>query len=263
MRFAVSIPPFTDATVVVDLAIAAEAAGWDAVLLWDHLQFSPSAGLPVHDPWVLLGAIGARTERVLVGTGVTPLARRRPWIVAKHITTLDHLTRGRALLGVGLGEPPDADFAAFGDPEDPKERAVLLDDGLDLLAALWTGEPVAHHGPRFDVTAQLLPPPIQRPRPRVFVGAVVPHRRPLERALRWDGIFPIGADSLLTADEIARYLADIDRPPGWDVWATLTPGESVAAFAEAGVTWLVEGTWPQGDWVRELERRIEEGPPDS
>jgi alkanesulfonate monooxygenase SsuD/methylene tetrahydromethanopterin reductase-like flavin-dependent oxidoreductase (luciferase family) len=261
MRFGISIPPFVDPSVVVDLAVDADANGWDAVLLWDHLQFMKGADIDVHDPWVLLGAIAARTKKIMLGTGVTPLARRRPHIVAKHLVTLDHLSGGRALLGVGLGEPPDADFSDLGDPADAKERAVLLDDALDVIAALITGDPVSHQGPRFSIDATFKPASVQQPRPPIFVAAVVPHQRPLRRAARWDGVFPIGADSYLSPGDIAEYLKGIERPPGWDVWAGLTPDHSVADFEEAGVTWLLDAPWPMGDWVAELRERIRKGPP--
>src|SRR5690606_8440091 len=97
VRTGISLPIFTDAATLVDLAVEAESAGWDGVFLWDHLVWRPELKLDVHDPWVLLGAIAARTERVRLGTLITPLARRRPWVVAKHLTTLDHLTGGRAV----------------------------------------------------------------------------------------------------------------------------------------------------------------------
>jgi len=245
----------------VDMAVDAEKSGWDAVFLWDHLQWIPSEELDIHDPWTLLGAIAVKTERVLLGTAVTPIARRRPWMLAKQIATLDHLSNGRAILGVGLGAPDDADFGAFGDSADPKERAVLLDDGLELLEALLSGERVEHKGPRFEVDAQLRPATVQRPRPPIFVAGVIPNRRPRERALRYDGYFPIGEADLLTPDQLAESLDGIDRPAGWDVFTSLTPGYSVADWEKAGATWLIEGAWPAGDWVTELTGRIEKGPP--
>jgi alkanesulfonate monooxygenase SsuD/methylene tetrahydromethanopterin reductase-like flavin-dependent oxidoreductase (luciferase family) len=260
MRFAVNIPPFTDARTIVDLAVDAEEAGWDAVMVWDHLQWITALELDVHDPWALLSAIAMRTERVRLGTGVTPLSRRRPWIVAKQLVTLDHLSGGRAMLGVGLGEPPDADFESFGDESDRRTRGAMLDEALDIIATVAAGEPVDHRGEHYTVQAHLRPGAVQRPRPPIFVAGVKPHRRPLERALRWDGFFPIGGTELLTPDQIAEYLERVEQPVGWEVLAARTPGHDAAEFEKAGATWLVEGAWPEGGWVGELRGRIKDGP---
>jgi alkanesulfonate monooxygenase SsuD/methylene tetrahydromethanopterin reductase-like flavin-dependent oxidoreductase (luciferase family) len=128
MRFGLSVPPFTDPAEVVALAVRAEGSGWDGFFLWDHLSWD---GLvDVHDPWVLLGAIAGRTERMRLGTMVTPLSRRRPQVVAKHLVTLDHLTGGRATLGVGLGDPPDLDFSDFGDEASYRVLAAATDEAL-------------------------------------------------------------------------------------------------------------------------------------
>jgi alkanesulfonate monooxygenase SsuD/methylene tetrahydromethanopterin reductase-like flavin-dependent oxidoreductase (luciferase family) len=259
MRTAVSLPPFTDATTVVALAVEAEQAGWDGVFLWDHLVFARQLQLDVHDPWVVLGAIAQATERVRVGTLVTPLARRRPWIVAKHLTTLDHLSGGRAVLGVGLGEPSDADFEAFGDPAERKERAAILDEALDLLDGLLRG-PVSHEGTQYRVDTEILPRPIQQPRPPIWVAAIVPHRRPIARAQRWDGIVPLGPQGHTTPDELATYLRGVERPPGWDVVAGWSPGVPAHEYASAGATWLVDSTWPEGDWVADIRARVTAGP---
>ena len=259
MRTAVSIPPFTDTATLIELAVTAEEAGWDGVFFWDHLVWIPQLRLDVHDPWVLLGAVAQRTTRVRLGTMVTPLARRRPWVVAKHLTTLDHLSGGRAVLGVGLGEPPDADFGDLGDPADPRVRAAVLDEGLAVLDGLLRG-PVDHHGDHFRVRTELLPPPVQRPRPPVWVAAVAPHRRPLARAQRWDGVVPIGTEGPLTPAGLARYLDGVQRPEGWDVVAAWAPGAGADEYADAGATWLVEGAWPSGDWVADLTDRVRRGP---
>lgn len=261
MRHAVSIPPFTDAATIVDLAVDAERAGWDAVFVWDHVQWIAPLGLDVHDPWALLSAMAARTSRVRLGTCVTPVARRRPYVLARQLVTLDHLSHGRAMLGVGLGEPPDADFADVGEDPDPRVRAARLDEGLPIVAALAAGERVDHEGPYHRVHAQFRPPSVQRPRPPIFVAGIAPHRRPLQRALRWDGFFPLGPEGLLSPDEIADYLDGVPRPPGWELFAARTAGDPVARFADVGVTWLVEGAWPEGDWVEDLSRRIDGGPP--
>jgi alkanesulfonate monooxygenase SsuD/methylene tetrahydromethanopterin reductase-like flavin-dependent oxidoreductase (luciferase family) len=250
----VSIPPFTDAATLVALAVEAEQAGWDGVFLWDHLVLLPGQ-LDVHDPWVLLGAMAARTERILLGTLVTPLARRRPWVVAKHLTTLDHLSGGRAVLGVGLGEPPHDDFEAFGDPGATAERASRLDDGLALLDGLLRG-PVEHRGPHYEVTTDLRPRPVQQPRPPIWVAAIAPHRRPLARARRWDGVVPLVSMQPPTPGQLDEYLGGVDRPPGWQVVAMWAPGVPADEYESAGVTWLVEGCWPEGDWVADLRARI-------
>ena len=261
MRYAVSIPPFTDPATLVNLAVQADQTGWDGVFFWDHLVWIPRLRLDVHDPWLLLGAVAQRTQRVRLGTMVTPLARRRPWVVAKQLMTLDHLSGGRAVLGVGLGEPPDADFGDFGDTADPRERAAVLDEGLAVLDGLLRG-PVDHRGDHFTVRNELRPRPVQRPRPPVWVAAVAPHRRPLARAARWDGVVPLGPEGLLTPAALADYLGGVgERPEGWDVVAARVPGAGADEYADAGVTWLVEGTWPDGDWVADLSATIRGGPP--
>jgi alkanesulfonate monooxygenase SsuD/methylene tetrahydromethanopterin reductase-like flavin-dependent oxidoreductase (luciferase family) len=261
MRFAINIPPFTDAATLVDLAVEAEEAGWDTVMVWDHLQWIASLELEVHDPWALLSAMAVRTERVRLGTCVTPLSRRRPQVVAKQLVTLDHLSGGRAVLGAGLGEPPDSDFADFGDEADARLRGQRLDEALEVIGGLVSGEPVAHRGRHFRVRATLRPASIQRPRPPVLIAGIAPHRRPLERALRWDGFLPIGADGPLSPGEVADYLDGTERPDGWELLVARHPDHRADAYAEVGVTCLVEGTWPMGDWVEEFRGRIAAGPP--
>src|SRR3954452_7904750 len=232
MRFGVSLPPFTDPKKLVELAVVAEASGWDAVFLWDHLRWDVHLELDVHDPWAVLSAMAVRTERVRLGAGGTPLSRRRPHVLAKQLVTLDHLSDGRAMLGAGLGEPPDADFADFGDEDDPRTRAAMLDEGLAVLDRLVRGERVDHDGAHLHVHAEIRPPAVQRPRPPIFVAGVTPHRRPLQRALRWDGYFPISSTALLTPDDVAAQLAGVERPDDWELFTTRTPGVSVAEWSD-------------------------------
>jgi alkanesulfonate monooxygenase SsuD/methylene tetrahydromethanopterin reductase-like flavin-dependent oxidoreductase (luciferase family) len=261
MRFAVSIPPFATPETLISLAVDAENAGWDGVFFWDHMTWLPELRLHVSDPWVLLGAVAVRTERVRLGTMVTPLARRRPWKVAKELTTLDHLSGGRAVLGVGLGEPADAEFAAFGEPADPRHRAALLDEGLSVLDGLLRG-PVHHDDQHFSVHTELLPRPVQQPRPPIWVAGVSPHRRPLARAARWEGVVPLGRDDLLSPAQLADYLALAERPPAWEVVVGRGAGIPAGEYAQAGATWLVDGIWPRDGWVNELRATIRSGPAD-
>lgn len=260
MRHAVSIPPFTEAGRVVDWAREAEATGWDGVFLWDHVQWRPGAA--PHDPWVLLGAVAQVTRSVRLGTLVTPLSRRRPHVVAKQLTTLDHLSGGRAVLGVGLGEPVDRDFADLGEETDRRVRASMLDEALTVIDGLLRG-PVDVRGEHYSVRADVRPRPVQRPRPPIWVAGVVPNRRPLARARRWDGVVPIGEQAELTPQELADHLA-IDggsAPEGWDVVVHTRPGVPAAEYADAGATWSVRSTFPvRAGWEDEIDDLVRRGP---
>ena len=214
----------------------------------------------MHDPWVLLGAIAAATERVVLGTLVTPLSRRRPTTLAKQVITLDHLSKGRAVLGVGLGEPPERDFADLGDDADPRTRAARMDESLAVLDGLLRGERVDHEGEHYRVHARFRPGPVSRPRPPIWVAGVVPNRRPVARARRWDGVVPLGQG--LTGPGLRAYLGD-DIPPGWEVVASPGGPYDPAEWQTAGATWVIESTWPAGDWVGELHDRVRNGPPRS
>src|SRR5688500_7415612 len=125
--------------------MAAEASGWDGVFYWDHLYTSPAAPMPVADPWIVLGAVAARTSRVLLGPTVTPLPRRRPQKVAREAVTLDRLSGGRLVLGVGLGNPPE-EFSAFGDHANRPALGNRLDEALDVVTGLWHGTPFNYEG---------------------------------------------------------------------------------------------------------------------
>jgi len=263
MRYALSPPNVDDAAAHVRLAEAADASGWDGVFLWDHLHMIREYRLRVLDPWVLLGAMAARTERVRLGALVTPVARRRPWKLAKEIVTLDHLSGGRAVVGVGLGEPGTDEFEMFGESGDPRVRAAKLDEGLAILDAVFRGEPFVFEGEHFRVDAELLPPPVQRPRPPVWVAAMSAHRRPRERALRWDGIAPVGANGEpMSPDDLAAIVTSLGPlPEGFDVVATAMDDVEPEAYAEAGATWLVWSSWPVPGWYERLYALAEAGPP--
>jgi alkanesulfonate monooxygenase SsuD/methylene tetrahydromethanopterin reductase-like flavin-dependent oxidoreductase (luciferase family) len=257
----VNLPPFAPPETLVRLAVDAEQAGWDGVFFWDHMVWLPELRLDVFEPWTLLGAVAARTDRIRLGTMVTPLARRRPWMVAKQLTTLDHLSQGRAILGVGLGEPAEAEFGAFGEPVDARERAAMLDEGLAVLDRLLRG-PVSHSGTYYQVHSDLLPRPVQTPRPPIWVAGVAPHRRPLRRAAAWDGLVPMAEEGVLTPDQLASYLGQLESHPAtWDVVVARDSDIPAREYADAGATWLVEGIFPEGDWVRRLHATILAGPP--
>lgn len=260
MKHGVNIPPFTDAATVVGWTRDAEAAGWDGVFLWDHVQWRP--GVAPLDPWVLLGAMAQVTDRVLLGTLVTPLSRRRPHVVAKQLTTLDHLSNGRAVLGVGLGEPPARDFADLGEEADPRVRAAMLDESLAVIDQLLQG-PTEFAGEHYRIRADFHPRPVQQPRPPIWVAGIAPNRRPLARARRWDGVVPIGSNGHLTPDELAAHLASGggSQPDGWEVVVIAKDGIPPQEYADAGATWLIQTVIPTTDgWEAAMDDLVRGDP---
>jgi alkanesulfonate monooxygenase SsuD/methylene tetrahydromethanopterin reductase-like flavin-dependent oxidoreductase (luciferase family) len=277
LRCALSVPNFAEfgePTFMVELGRAAEEAGWDGFFVWDHLRFSADIALPVYDPWVLLAAVAQATARIRLGTMVTPPARRRPAKLARETVTLDHLSGGRLVLGVGLGEPADADFAQLGDEADPIIRAEMLDEALEVLSGMWSAEPFEHHGTHYTVEGPpFLPPPQQQPRIPVWVAGVWPHRRPLRRASRWDGAFPLVAGGSLgfrgpTPAELAEIGAYVERhrttSAPFDMVASGSSLDGVpdlAGYAEAGATWWIEHIGGPGIDVARWGELIRRGPP--
>jgi alkanesulfonate monooxygenase SsuD/methylene tetrahydromethanopterin reductase-like flavin-dependent oxidoreductase (luciferase family) len=244
-RRAIFIAPFDELAepgVVAELAVRAEKRGWDGLFVWDHIAYrEPVSALA--DPWITLAAIAARTEKLVIGPLVTPLARRRPHQLARETVTLDRLSGGRLVLGVGLGSDRSGEFdpARFGEAGEPLARAKLLDDGLDRLAVYWDGE--------------FQPQPVQQPRIPVWVASRWPNRRPLARAACWDGVFPI---DLPGPAELAEYIAGLPTGPGYDVVVTNPAGTDPTPWVEAGATWCLTGFGPQPTRA-EVERAIDSG----
>jgi alkanesulfonate monooxygenase SsuD/methylene tetrahydromethanopterin reductase-like flavin-dependent oxidoreductase (luciferase family) len=266
VKYGIFLPPFGpfgEPGLLVDLARDAEAAGWEGFFLWDHLMHRVDG--PYVDAWIALAAIAACTDRVQLGPLVTPLPRRRPWKVAREATSLDHLSVGRVVLGVGIGTDHSREFSAFaGEAEDDHRRAELLDEGLEIVTRLWTGEPVLFTGHHLEVDgAQFLPRPVQEPRIPIWCAAHWPHRRPLRRAARYDGVVPIGE---LSPGGVGELVTEVHRhrslPGAFDValasWCA--DGSPVDAYESAGVTWWLEAFQPDAD-LGAARAVIERGPP--
>jgi alkanesulfonate monooxygenase SsuD/methylene tetrahydromethanopterin reductase-like flavin-dependent oxidoreductase (luciferase family) len=229
-RRGIFVAPFddlADAKLLAELAQRAEAAGLDGFFLWDHIDYRPPVKA-VADPWVCMAAIAYATERVRIGPLVTPPARRRIQKLARETVTLDRLSDGRLIFGAGLGGDKSGEFSNFGDETDPKERAKLLDDGLAQLARYWDGE--------FE------PRPVQTPRIPVWLAARWPNRRPVRRALEWDGVFPI---DLPGPDELAQLTEEVraERPDvdSFDIVVTNPADVDPAPWEQAGATWYLTG----------------------
>jgi alkanesulfonate monooxygenase SsuD/methylene tetrahydromethanopterin reductase-like flavin-dependent oxidoreductase (luciferase family) len=277
IRQAVAAPCFgDDPAAVVDLAVAAEKAGYDGFFVWDHLQFTNEVSGPdVLDPWALLAVVASRTYRVRLGPMVTPVSRRRPWVLAKQCVTIDRLSNGRLTLGVGLGSPAHGDFGRFGDAAGDRARAELLDEGLAVWAGLCSGAEFAYDGEHYTIApTRFSPRPVQDRIP-VWVGGVLPAPRPLDRAARWDGLVPITyRDGRLvrpSSTELAAARAHVaDRRESMDgydvaVWSELVPADQdgpalLAEYAAAGATWWIETALPRGNWHDDLRARIDRGP---
>ncbi|HEY8544985.1 MAG TPA: LLM class flavin-dependent oxidoreductase [Acidimicrobiales bacterium] len=270
MRFALHVPNFAEPDELVALGVEAEGSGWDGVFLWDHVFGSLALPVPMADPWVVLGALAVRTSTVRLGTAVTPAARRRPQKVARETVTVDRLSGGRMVLGVGLGNPPE-EYTAFGEPADPATVAARLDEALEVVTGLWSGEPFDHDGTAYTVHgARFLPTPVQRPRIPVWTAAVVPHEAPLRRAARWDGVVlaalnDTGGIDPVTPDRLRAALAEIGVVRGSlegfaaaVVTAGLPPAADLAAYEELGATWVLAT-----GWMEQVHELAGERPPGS
>lgn len=272
MRFGLSIPNFAEPHRLLEVARDADDAGWDGFFLWDHIVVERESPVPISEPWTVLAAAATATSRVRLGTLVTPLARRRPWVLARQVTTVDHLSGGRAVLGVGLGVPPEAEYAALGEPADPSGHAALLDEGLEVIAALWSGERVVHDGHRHHLDGvQFLPRPVQRPRIPIWSAASLPARAGVRRGARWDGIAPIFSDGEefrpVTPEEVAAIVAEVgerrEHRGSFDVavWAVAPDAARRREYEEAGATWLIEGPAPGPGWLEDATAIATAGPP--
>jgi hypothetical protein len=267
--------PCGDARTAADFAYDAEQAGWDGFFVWE-----PVWGI---DAWVALTAAAMRTERIRLGTDLTPLSRMRPWKLASETATLDNLSNGRVILAVGLGAT-DTGFAEFGEVTDRKTRAELLDEGLDILNGLWRGQPFSYDGKHYQIKPTEFmppPPPVQQPRIPIWTVGAWPRPKSMRRVLRCDGILPcvMGDDrqwSDVTPDAIREIRSFVEanrtEPGPFDiVMEGETPGDNadqaaatVSRWADAGATWWVETRWElprDAEGLKIARERILQGPP--
>ena len=277
MRYGWALP-YGDARTAAELAAVAEEHGWDGFFVWE--------GVWAIDPWVSLAAVAMRTQRIRLGTMLTPLPRRLPWELAGQAATLDNLSGGRVVLPIGLGATDDRWWLFEDDPGRPV-RAERMDEALDLIQALWSGEPVTYEGAHYRArpAQTMVPPrPVQRPRVPIWVVGAWPRPKSMRRAARLDGWLPAymprdGGDRELTPDLLRdgigwlrerRAAAGLSMD-GYDIVAEgTTPADPAAAaeivrpWADAGATWWIDADWSDMEPGRvraaALER-LRAGPP--
>ena len=266
MRHAIWVPLFDELAEPIEavgLAVEAEERGWDGFFVWDHIAFGEHS---MADAWATLSAIAAATVSIALGPMVSALPRRRPAKVARETTTIDRLSGGRLVLGVGIGSDRfGREYSAFGEVDDDRTRAAMLDESLSILRAAWSGEPVRHAGEHYrvdDVT--FAPSPVQARIP-VWVAGFAGNTRPIRRAVRHDGYFPVNVESPDQLAEIVATVHDLrsegghDRP--YDVAAELVPGRDPAPYAAAGATWTLTDIPREGLTLDGVRGVIRDGPP--
>jgi alkanesulfonate monooxygenase SsuD/methylene tetrahydromethanopterin reductase-like flavin-dependent oxidoreductase (luciferase family) len=282
MQYGLSLPnggAWGDARSLAELARLAEDSGWNGVFLEDYIVWQSNQRVPTYDPWIALAAMAMQTKTIRLGTHVTPLARRRPWKLAREAVTIDHLSNGRLILGVGLGDTgesvmPDISFTHFKEVTDVRERAHMMDEALDVITGLWSGKAFSHAGPYYQVKkVKFLPRPVQSPRIPIWIGGGLPLKGPMQRAARWDGMCPYKHKTHFLAPEDVRALRDFvlaerGTLEGYDI---ATGGsarrsnwekerEHIRSLAEAGVTWWTEYIPPNSGALETIRGLIKRGP---
>lgn len=282
MQYGLSLPnggPWGDAHTLAGLSQLAEDSGWDGVFLEDYIVWQSDQSVATYDPWIALAAITMQTKRIRIGTQVTALARRRPWKLARETVTIDHLSNGRLILGVGLGDTGesvlgDISFTHFAESTNAGERSHMLDEGLDVLAGLWSGAPFHYDGRYYHVKeVTFLPRPVQSPRIPIWIGGGLPLKGPMRRAARWDGMCPYKhKEHFLTSGDI-RKLRDFLKQArgsltGYDIavgGSARRPDseeerEYIRSLAEAGITWWTEYIPPDSGDLETVRGLVKRGP---
>jgi len=259
---------------VANLAHVAEVSGWDGFFIWDHIYYSKSQKLNLLDPWVTMSAIAVKTSTIRFGALLTPLARRRPWKVARESVSLDHLSNGRLIMAAGLGAPIDAEYSSFGEESNPRTIAEKLDESLEILNGLWRGKTFKYSGKHYHLEpTTFLPKPLQKPRIPIWIGGNHPNKAPFRRAARWDGVFPYKPGGILTGTDIKNIMGLINHcqpvKPGYDIvvqgyTSSNDPAKTrrrLMPLINAGITWWLENLLRYRNSYEDMLAKIAAGPP--
>ncbi len=276
MHYGLYMPNFGRAAhprVLAKLASDAEKSGWDGFSLWDHLV-EWDKRVPIYDSFTSLAAMAASTQRIRLGTTVTPLAKSKPWLVARQMATLDHLSNGRMMLGVGLGAEESTDYERFGEVGEDRILAEKLDESLDIITGLWKAKPFSYNGKHYRVKKTVfLPAPVQKPRIPIWVGGLWPRKGLFKHAARWEGVIPLRAPSELAEPEDLREIMAYIKMHrtgrghfdlvkiGWTSGVDQREDRlKVAPYVEAGITWWLESLYTKQDSPEKTRQRIRQGP---
>ncbi len=279
MQFGITMPITGidgDVRKLAEFAALAEKCGWDGLFMEDYIVAFQAPRAPVFDPWLAMTAAALATKRIRIGITVTPLARRRPWKVAREAVTLDHLSNGRLILGVGVGMTEDASLVNFGEAEDAKVRSEMLDEALEILAGLWSAKPFRFEGKYYKVAeTAFFPPPVQKPRIPIWIGGGWPRKHFTARAKRWDGACPFKVDAkggmaMLSADDVREMKSTLTAGRKKGAKLDIVVGgftgnlskkaatAHIKPLLDAGATWWSEFGMGTG---AQLRKRIQQGPP--
>ena len=281
MKYGISIPNFGwfgEISTLVEIAMDAEDAGWDGFFLWDHMLVFKQEDMVSQfaDSWIALAAIACNTDRMQLGPLITPLPRRRPWKVAREAISVDHLSKGRLILGVGIGAPTDVEFEYFGEESNEKVRAEMLDESLDIVRGLWTGEKFSYQGKHYRLEEMtFLPKPTRESGIPIWVGGGYPRKAPFQRAAQYDGVAPVHSNwpEPLIPEHVAQILEIVKAERGnlenYDVIVcgdtsgidTASDREQIGSWTEVGATWWLENINEMRAQIDDLRDRIGRGPP--
>lgn len=274
LKFGLALPFGDNPRSVAELAQLAEEAGWDGCFLGDAIWCV--------DPIIGLAAAAMTTRRIRLGTMIIPAPLRRPWKVASESVALDHLSEGRLILGLGTGAVWMG-WQSFPDEvTDSRARAEMLDETIDILTLLYQRKQFDYDGKHYHVKLTLMeerhypPKPVQQPRIPLWVPAIWPRKKSMQRALKCDGalpekISPDGQNVDVTPDDVREMRAYVSANR-----RSLTPFDIVVSgkmagldhaqaqerllqWVEAGATWWVEGLWEEPE--AQVRARIRQGPP--
>jgi alkanesulfonate monooxygenase SsuD/methylene tetrahydromethanopterin reductase-like flavin-dependent oxidoreductase (luciferase family) len=274
MKFGIYAPNFGNTfgnpKLITKLAIESEKSGWHGFFLWDHIV--NTEGFPdTVDPFIALTSVAENTEKIHIGTTVTPLPRRRPWKLARETVTLDILSEGRLILGIGLGGP--SEFSIMNEETNLRIMAEMADEQLEILNGLWSGEDFSYTGKYYKIDkVKFLPRPVQRPKIKMWGAGTWPKKGPFKRAAKLDGVIPLSVDyrNPLTPDDYRnmieymkkhglRYPFDIVEI-SFDATRSNDKKRSIQDFQDAGVNWWLELVSDWNGSYKKIKDIITQGP---